>query len=246
MPKLNDSSMEEYQNVGTFGFSCTKIDELGSSEYTLVNILLDASGSVSPFSSEMENALKETVRACQLSPRADSLMIRVAKFNDDFEEIHGFKLLEKINLDDYNNVLHCGGFTMLFDSVINATDATTKYAEGLFNSDFKCNAITVVITDGNDNKSKFGKVAVSEALKNAVTSEYLESLVSILVGVNVTDSYVSAFLNDFNKEAGFTQYVELKDASAKTLAKLADFVSKSISNQSQSLGSGGPSRSLTF
>jgi hypothetical protein len=246
MPKLNDSSMEEYQNIGTFGFSATKINELGSSEYTLVNILVDASGSVSGFAAEMETALKETVRACQLSPRADSLMIRVAKFHDDFEEVHGFKLLEKINLDDYNGVMLCGGSTLLFDSVINAMEATTKYAQSLFQSDFKCNAITVVITDGDDNRSKFGKDAVAKALQTAITSEALESLVSILVGVNVTSSYVANFLADFKRDAGFTQYVELKDASAKTLAKLADFISKSVSSQSQSLGTGGPSKSLTF
>src|ERR1700748_2899493 len=102
MPRLNDDTMEEFKNIGNFGYSAVKISELGSSEYTLCNILVDASGSVMHFSKEMENALKETIRACQLSPRADSLMIRVIKFDNDFHEIHGFKLLEKINLDDYN------------------------------------------------------------------------------------------------------------------------------------------------
>lgn len=246
MPRLNDPTMEEFPNIGTFGFSAVKIEELGSSEYTLCNILVDSSGSVASFAKEMENALKETVRACQLSPRADSLMIRVAKFHDSFEEIHGFKLLEKINLDDYNNCLNCSGSTALFDSVVNAVEATTKYAESLFNSDFKCNAITIIITDGDDNRSKFGKDSVKECLKKAVNSEFLESLVSILVGVNVNNASISLFLSDFKTIAEITQYVELDNASAKTLAKLADFVSKSISNQSQSLGSGGPSKSLTF
>ena len=53
-------------------------------------------------------------------------------------------------------------------------------------------------------------------------------------------------IEDFHKAAGFTQYVELGSADEKTLAKLADFVSQSISAQSQSLGTGGPSQSLTF
>ncbi len=180
MPKLNDPSMEEYQNIGTFGFSAVKIDELGSSEYTLCNIVVDASGSVMNFENNLEKALKETVRACQLSPRADSLMVRVVKFNNSFSEIHGFKLLEKINLDDYNNCLNCGGGTLLYDSIINAMDSTTAYAQSLFNSDFKCNAITVVLTDGDDNMSKFGQSSVKESLAKAVSSEALESLMSIL------------------------------------------------------------------
>lgn len=246
MPKLNDDSMEEYKNVGTFGFSASKIDNLGSSEYTLVNILVDASGSVSGFAKEMENAIKEVIQACLLSPRADSLMIRLVKFHDSFEEVHGFKLLENINKDDYNNVMHCGGMTLLYDSVINAMEATTNYAQSLFNSDFKSNAITIVITDGADNMSKFGQVEVAKSLEKAVTSEYLESLVSILIGVNVTDAMIAQYLSKFNTEAKFSQYVELNNADSKTLAKLADFVSRSISSQSQSLGTGGPSASLTF
>lgn len=246
MPRLNDDNMEDFKNIGTFGYSATKIDELGSSEYTLCNILVDASGSVMSFEAEMELALKETIRACQLSPRADSLMIRVIKFNSGFEEIHGFKLLEKINLDDYNNCLKCGGGTLLRDSIINATDAVTSYAQSLFSSDFKCNAINVVITDGDDTMSKFGEDSVKESLIKATKSEALESLVSILVGVNVQDSIISSYLKKLKDAVGFTQYVELNDANAKTLAKLAEFVSKSISSQSQSLGTGGASVSLTF
>ena len=45
---------------------------------------------------------------------------------------------------------------------------------------------------------------------------------------------------------GFTQYVAIADANATTIAKLGDFVSRSISSQSQALGTGGPSQSLTF
>jgi uncharacterized protein YegL len=246
MPRLNDPTMEEFKNIGTYSSSAVKIDELGSSEYTLVNIVCDASGSVMNFESGLENALKEIIRACQLSPRADSLMVRLIKFNSQFEEVHGFKLLEKINLDDYNNCLHAGGGTLLYDSCINAIDATTKYAQGLFSSDFKCNAITVVLTDGDDNMSKFGQDSVKESLTKAVSSEALESLMSILVGVNVQNPTISTYLKNFKDTAGFTQYVELDNADSKTLAKLASFVSKSISATSQALGTGGASKSLTF
>lgn len=246
MPRLNDDTMEEFANVGTYGFSGTRIEELGSSEYTLCTIVVDASGSVLDFEKEMESCLKETVRACQLSPRADNLMVRVVKFNTNFEEVHGFKLLSNINLDDYNSVLQCHGATLLYDSVINALEATTNYAKDLSKNDFQSNAIMVVITDGDDNRSSFGQETVGKTFKDAVNSEALESLVSILVGVNVQDQAVSNYLSGFQKNAGFTQYVELNNANAKTLAKLADFISKSISMQSQSLGSGGSSQSLTF
>lgn len=246
MPKLNDENMENFGNVGTYGFSGTRLDDLSATEFSLVNLAVDVSGSVMHFSDELEKCVKEVVRACQLSPRADNLMIRLVKFSDHMEEVHGFKLLDKINLDDYNGVFHCGGGTALCDAVINTMDATTAYAKSLMNNDFQCNAITVVLTDGDDNMSKFGRQGVHDSLQKAVTSEALESLVSILVGVNVQNSTLSSYLNDFQKEAGFTQYVELNKADSKTLAKLAQFVSKSISAASQSLGSGGPSKSLSF
>ncbi len=64
--------------------------------------------------------------------------------------------------------------------------------------------------------------------------------------VNINDAYISQRLQEFNKLVGFTQSLELDKADARTLAKLAEFVSKSISAQSQSLGKGGPSQSQTM
>ena len=113
-------------------------------------------------------------------------------------------------------------------------------------ADFATNGIVFVITDGEDNASKLSVRSVRDALASATQTEALESLISILIGVNVQDPNIGAYLQDFKNEAGFTQYVELDKADAKALAKLADFVSRSISAQSKALGSGGSSQILTF
>lgn len=245
MPKLNDATMDELgKTTGAYNFSGVRVDELGAAEYTLATILVDASSSVAPFESDLENALKEAVRACQLSPRADNLLIRLIRFNRVFDEIHGFKLLQNINLDDYTGVLKCGGTTLLYDSLLNSIEATTKYAKDLVKNDMDVNAITILLTDGMDNESKFGVDMIREKIQVALKSESLESITSILVGVNVTDPTVSDYLNKMRAEAGFDKYLELKDASQKTLAKLANFISKSISATSQALGSGGASQQL--
>jgi hypothetical protein len=97
-----------------------------------------------------------------------------------------------------------------------------------------------------DNASRLPAGKVKEALARAVTSEALESVVSVLIGVNVQDPQAARYLGQFYGDAGFTQYVELDKADAGTLARLAEFVSQSISAQSQALGTGGPSRSLVF
>ena len=245
MPKLTDN-LENFKLPGSYGYSATKLSELGATEYTLVTLVVDDSGSISSFRTEMIAAIKEVVNACRYSPRADNLMIRLVTFSNSLTEVHGFKLLASCNVGDYDNVLTVGGMTALFDATVNSVDATSAYGKTLVDSDFSTNGIVVVITDGADNQSSNSINSVATSLKKATANETLESLVSILIGVNVSDPSISTALNELHTQGGFTQYVELKDANAKTLAKLAQFVSKSISSQSTALGTGGPSKSLTF
>ena len=243
---MNDSMEMHSIPGGHYGFSAIGLDDLGASEYTLVTIAVDVSASVHFFKDDMEKALKEIVKACSNSPRADNLLVRIITFSDDVQEIHGFKMLEQINVGDYTDCLNIMSRTALYDASENAIDATTGYAKQLLGEDYTVNAIVAVITDGCDNVSKVQVSSVKKSLTEAVRTEDFESIVSILIGVNVSDSYVSNELENFEKEVGFTQFVKTEDASAKTLAKLAAFVSKSISSQSNALGSGAASQPLMF
>lgn len=246
MPIFTDG-MDSHQIKGSnYGFSAKRIEDLGATEYTIVAITGDKSGSVDYFRKEIEDCIKEIVKSCQHSPRADNLMMRLTTFDTKLEEIHGFRPLSECDVDAYTDCVRPGGMTALYDAACNATDAATQYGKDLTESDFDVNAIVFVLTDGMDNASTFTAAEVKKSLASAVQSEALESVISILVGVNVNDPTVSQYLKDFHANAGFTQYVELGDAQANTLAKLADFVSRSISAQSQALGTGGPSQSLSF
>jgi uncharacterized protein YegL len=229
-----------------YGYSATRLEELGATEYTIATIVADVSGSTAAFTFDMEAAITRIVQACKYSPRADNVLLRLVAFDDTLGELHGFKLLENCNLSDYGGVLRSGGSTALFDATENAVASTTNYAQKLASGDFSANAILFVITDGMDNASRVSPAQVKKALAQAVTSEALESIVSILIGVNVTDSQVSAYLRRFQTDAGFSQYIEIDKADAKTLARLAEFVSQSISAQSQALGTGGGSQQLVF
>lgn len=290
----------ENRKVGNFGFSAVKLEELrdGASEYTLVTIVVDCSGSTSGFSKEMESAVKEIVRACSSSERADNLMIRLIRFDTKVDEVHGYKLLPQCNESDYDGVLTPGGMTALYDAVVDALEASYNFADELDSKeDILSNGIVFVLTDGDDNSSALTMKRCQQALQKAVLSEKLESLVSVLISINhegqtefaiisddkdrhaindfsadsidsqIYQDYNAALqecrqnhsgckvvpvfnsandLSQFDRTAGFTTFIPLKDASRATLAKLAEFVSKSISSQSQSLGSGAPSTSLTF
>lgn len=247
MPVLNDNTLDEVNLPHShYGYSATGLEHLGATEYTVASIACDVSGSTAPFLFDMEAAVTEIVRACKFSPRADNLLLRLVAFDDALQEVHGFKLLENCDLADYAGVLRSGGTTALFDASENAASSVTHYGQRLAAADFSANAILFVITDGMDNASKVTARQVKAALRGAVTSEALESVVSILIGVNVQDSEAARHLRQFHRDAGFTQYVELGQADAKTLARLAQFVSRSISAQSQALGSGGAPQPLVF
>ena len=246
MPLLNEPNMENHKVEGsTYGFSAVGLDTLGASEYTLVAIVVDVSGSVASFRDEIEDCVKTVVKTCQHSPRADNLMVRLVTFDDTVQETHGYKPLSEINVDDYNGTIRPGGLTALFDASQNAIASLTQYGQDLVDQDYEANAIVFVITDGADNRSTLTATEVAKALTNAVQSEALESIRSVLVGVDGS-GHVDQYLQGFQKEAGFDQYVGIGGATESSLAKLADFVSRSISAQSQALGTGGPSQSLSF
>jgi uncharacterized protein YegL len=247
MPILNDASLDQVTLPNShYGYSATRLEELGATEYTVVTVACDVSGSTADFIFDMEAAVTRVVQACRASPRADNLMLRLVAFDDTLSEIHGFKLLENCNLADYGGVLRAGGSTALYDAAENAVSSTTDYGRQLLAGDFSANGILFVITDGMDNASRLPARKVKEALAQAVRSEALESVVSVLIGVNVQDAQVSRALRQFHRDAGFTQYVELDKADAQTLARLAEFVSRSVSAQSQALGTGGSSQPLVF
>jgi len=246
MPVFTDNMDSHAIGGSNYGFSAKRIDDLGATEYTLVGIACDGSSSVTYFRDEMEKCVKEIVKACRHSPRSDNLLMRMTLFNSRLAETHGFRPLSECDVDKYTGSVHTGGSTALYDAAVNMMDSVSQYGADLVKNDFDVNGIVFVITDGDDNASAMTPGEVRKSLERAVQSESLESIVTILVGVNVQDPGLSQRLNDFSQSAGFTQYVELGNADASTLAKLADFVSRSISAQSQALGTGGPSQSLSF
>jgi len=105
MPKLKDNLEEHALPTGSFGYSAAKLEDLGATEYTLVDLTIDVSGSVAEFKKDLEKAIQQIVQACKMSPRADNLMIRLVTFADSLDEVHGYKLLEHCNLADYDNIL---------------------------------------------------------------------------------------------------------------------------------------------
>jgi uncharacterized protein YegL len=249
MPRLMDNNMEQSKIPGMqgFQFSGVRTEHLGATEYTLVTIAVDLTGSVAGFKKELRDSLIAAVDACKKSPRSDNLLMRVIVFSTSYpngvEELHGFKPLAEIDPQNDYPEFYPGGMTPLFDACYSGIGAVIAYAKKLMDDDFLANGIVFIITDGYDNASQATPIMIKKQNNKAVKSEEIESLISILIGINASD--YNKELEDFRQQAGIDQYIDAGEATKGKLAKLADFVSQSVSSQSQALGTGGPSQNIS-
>lgn len=244
MPKIDQGMQTHRIGAGTFNFTGARVSRLGASEYTLVTIAVDESSSVATFEQDLHNALQTAIESCARSPRAENLLVRVLKFSTGcggLEELHGFKLLSDIDPNGYP-LPKPAGMTPLYDAVYSSIGASNAYAKLLYDDDFLANGILFIITDGCENASVATATMIKAEIEKARLGEHIESLVTVLVGINVGTT--RQVLENFQRDAGLTHYVDVADASKAKLAKLAAFVSQSVSSQSQSLGTGGPSRTI--
>jgi hypothetical protein len=182
-------------------------------------------------------------------------MLRLVSFNSKVEEVHGFRLLNDIEVSEYDNSLFPCGLTSLYDATHSAIEATADYAKLLVDQgDMSANAVVYVITDGIDNKSTNTPNEIKKLISQVILDEKLESLAVILVGVGYSDGTTSDYLDKFKDAAEINQFVDLTELFSngspdKALAKLAGYVSKSISSTSTALAGGSASVSsslLTF
>jgi uncharacterized protein YegL len=127
--------------------------------------------------------------------------------------------------------------------------ATIAYGESLISQNFDANADVYIITDGLDNSSTMTPTEIKKLIDSSIQKEQIESIRTFLIGLDNSGEYfgdVEVELKRFKNEANITEFIPVGEANSKNLAKLANYISQSISSQSQSLGSGGPSQVLTF
>lgn len=247
MPFLKSDQLSMTLDGGAFTFSGVRPERLGATEYTLVGVVVDVSGSVASYADLLTQALKDSIEGCKASPRADNLLVRTTVFNQNIRELHGFETLRGIDPNSYKK-LSPNGTTKLYGATYEMVKSITTYAETLAKQGdiFDTNAIVFVITDGMNNISGHTPKDVKAAIEDALNHEYLESFLIILIGVNLSDPNVAMELNEFRAQAGINKFEDIGKFNAKTGAKLAEFISKSSSSQGQALGTGGPSKVLSF
>jgi len=252
MPKLLGLPTDELnKTMQGFDYSSVTMDKLGASEYTVTHIVVDATGSVQAFKTDLENMLAMSLESCQKSPRVLNLIARTTTFNSQngIEEIHGFTPLNTIDTTKFAGTIDPDGATPLYDATIEAIGALYDYSQKLYAKQIISNAILFIITDGDDNASDNGKnnpKAIKDLIAKIRREEKLESIRTILIGINDMDPYMKNKLEEFKRDANLDEYVSVGQATKGKLAKLAQFVSRSTSSTSQALGTGGPSQPVSF
>jgi len=246
MPKFMGVSDEDVSLRG-FKYTSVKVERLGATEYTAVTIIVDKTYSVRPFKKGLEDMIKTCVGSCKKSPRALNLLIRIIAFNSSgIQEIHGWMLLGDINLDSYDDIIFPDDVTNLYDATLNGIDVMGHYLTDLYNSEriVNANGIAFIITDGDDNASDSSPEDIKVALKKINQEDAMESVRTILIAINDTDSHFQSRLETFRNDAGIDEYISMGEVTDSKLAKLSQFMSQSVSSQSDALGTGQPSQPI--
>jgi len=252
MAKMMDVGADEaVKTTQGFGYTSVSIDKLGATEYTIVQIVVDQTGSVHGFKDDLEKMIQSVVEACKKSPRAMNLLIRVTAFDAEgfsdrvrIDEIHGFTILDSIDTAQYIGTIEPDGCTPLWEATAESIDAVFDYGQKLYDKEYFCNGIVYIITDGENNVVKNN---TPETIKKKLADirrneKILESMITVLIGVN--DEDCAEALEEFKDKANLDEFISIGEATPAKLAKLAKMVSESISSQSDSLGSGGPSQPI--
>lgn len=251
----NEENVQDRKTTRGFNYSHVGLKKLGATEYTLVTIAVDTSPSIEHLFSLIEKALETIVRACERAPRKDNLLIRIVGFDYDAYEIHGFRLRQDIAPDEYKSSLNCRSSTALYEGCTNAISAIGDFSQNLAEQSYLANGLFICITDGEDNRGHYSGHtvdSVKKALAELRRSEDLESMNTILIGVDNgfgtsgDESNLSTYLESFKNEVGFDQYEWAGSLDDQTMARIANFISQSISSSSAALSTGGPSQPVTF
>ena len=248
MPNSDTIETQSFNTPSNFQFSGIEIEKLGGTEYTIVDQLIDESSSVIDYKQGLESCQNTILEACKKNPNSEKMLMGChsfsSRYNQNINEIHGFTPLNSLSNDQYTGSIQPGGMTPLNDAFLYSIESIEMYGTTLDASDFLCNAIIFGITDGVENASRNNAVKIKQVKERIRQGGKIESLKLILIAVN--DTECKDELEAFRVEADIDQYISLGDVTPGKLAKLADFISQSISSTSQALNTGGPSQPTNF
>ena len=159
------------------------------------------------------------------------------------------------------------GSTALIEAGVNLADSLRVYG-GLMvdDNDYEVNGGLFLMTDGANNSGKYpasdgsDNHHLKEAFDRIRAEEKIESFAPYLIAVGCTNPTYRAALEKLASDCEFTPvphhdeakrkagetlpFLDVTDVSTSGLARLAQWISESLSETSKALGSGGPSKPI--
>lgn len=202
------------------GAQGTSAEDLAGDEVTLFCVILDETGSMQPYQSEVVTAYKEMLAALKDSKAADSILVSTWLFNVRQRLLHSYLLLENVpELGRYQP----DEMTALFDATLSGLTSVVAYSQDLRNNGIRTKVVVVVFTDGEDNRS------VNTAERVRVLAEELlkqESYILALV------AFGTGFAHQVASDMGFPNVLEV-NSDPSSIRRALGTVSKSVIRASQ-------------
>ena len=204
------------------------LDDIQNDEVTLVLRIIDETGSMQPYTNEVELADREMITALKNSKAADEILMSTWLFNTSFKVLHGFVPLDDVTplagiyRPDNQTALYSAVYAALTD--VNA--GVVSYAENLRGSGIRVKVVVVAFSDGEDNYSHRQKIdpgMIKTVVQDLLKQEnYLFSLVAFGTG----------FAKTAAADMGFPNLLESKSQPGD-IRRAMGTVSKSIVRASQ-------------
>lgn len=200
-------------------------DDLDCPDATLVSIVLDMSGSMTPYRKAVVDAYNQMLRALSGAKGASAILASAWAFSDAPALLSSYEpTARKPPLSAA--VYQPNGMTALHDTVLGALTGLVTYGQRLWDEGVPTKRVLFVLSDGDDNASK----ATASAVRSAVAALARDEAYTLAyAGFGGDDAGQAARL-------GFPNVVAV-GATDKELRRLFGQLSQSVLRVSQGTGS---------
>jgi uncharacterized protein YegL len=218
-----DEDIDFNYNFGNFNPDDVEVEDTIN-----VQFVVDVSGSVTGYVSELNSGFNEFVERMQKSHVADKVFVSVVIFNDRAQVLTGYQPISQVPTIDFGK--HITGMTALYGGTKVALENALNYREGLENAGVNCKTLVFVMTDGGDNRPQEGVASdVKSIIDNLLQEERnFASFETMLFGINKSEK--STF-ESAAADMGIKNVVTI-DNTADEIKKMINFISSSVSSAS--------------
>ncbi|MCU0496718.1 MAG: VWA domain-containing protein [Anaerolineae bacterium] len=218
-----DLLIQNLNGQAALGCIGAQIDELNTDDVTLLVVILDESGSMGGVRNEVIDSFNQMTRALNDSKNSDSILMSAWKFADQPRLLFGYTPIDRVKdltKADYDPQ----GSTALYDTILDGFRGIVAYGQDLRNNGLRTRAIIVVISDGEDNVSKYTASAVHTVSQDLIKQEYY-TLAFVGLGHPATFQQIA-------KNIGFNQVLTVNNSPAE-IRRALQMISGSVIRASQ-------------